>query len=118
MVKKFVYQGLGHRFLRHVERCRLILILLDLAATDGRDPLEDFSQLRSELEQYDPEVADKPFLVAGNKMDESASAENLERFRKAHPDLTVYPISAILEEGLPELKTNLRERLRKKEVEG
>ena len=105
-------RGLGHRFLRHVERCRLILILLDLAATDGRDPLEDFAQLRSELDQYDPEVAAKPFFVAGNKIDEPASAEHLERFRKAHPDLTVYPISAILEEGLPELKADLLEHLR------
>lgn len=104
-------RGLGHRFLRHVERCRLILILLDLAATDGRDPLEDFAQLRSELEQYDQDVASKPFLVAGNKMDESVSAENLERFRQAHPEIVVHPISAILEEGLPELKVDLRERL-------
>ncbi len=95
-----------------MERCRLILILLDLAATDGRDPLEDFAQLRSELEQYDSEVAAKPFLVAGNKIDESASTEHLERFRKAHPDQTVYPISAILEEGLPELKADLLDHLR------
>jgi len=105
-------RGLGHRFLRHVERCLLILILLDLAATDGRDPLEDFAQLRSELEQYDPEVASKPYLVAGNKIDEEAAQENLERFRQAYPEITVFPISAILELGLPELKVNLLERLR------
>ena len=105
-------RGLGHRFLRHVERCHLILILLDLAATDGRDPLEDYDQLRSELEQYDPNVAEKPFLVAGNKMDEDAAFEHLERFQKSHPELPVFPISAILEEGLPELKIELRSRLR------
>ncbi|MFP6901068.1 MAG: GTPase ObgE [Opitutales bacterium] len=105
-------RGLGHRFLRHVERCRLILILLDLAATDGRDPLEDFAQLRSELEQHDSDVAAKPFLVAGNKMDEEAASEHLERFRQAYPELAVFPISAILEEGLPELKVELRSRLR------
>lgn len=105
-------RGLGHRFLRHVERCRLILVLLDFAATDGRDPLEDFAQLRSELEQYDSNVAAKPFLVAGNKMDEEAASEHLDRFRQAYPELAVFPISAILEEGLPELKTELRSRLR------
>ncbi len=105
-------KGLGHRFLRHVERCLIILILLDLAATDGRDPLEDFAQLRSELEQYDPEMAAKPFLVAGNKMDEEAAPENLKRFRKAHSEVTVFPISAMLEEGLSELKVDLRSLLR------
>ena len=105
-------RGLGHRFLRHVERCKIILILLDLASTDERDPLDDFLQLRTELDNYDAEVASKSFVVAGNKMDESASAENLERFRKAHPEIPIYPISAILEEGLPELKADLRSRLR------
>jgi GTP-binding protein len=105
-------RGLGHRFLRHVERCKIILILLDLASTDERDPLEDFLQLRTELDNYDPEVAAKSFLVAGNKMDEPASAENLERFRTAYPEIPIYPISAILEEGLPELKEDLRSRLR------
>jgi GTP-binding protein len=105
-------RGLGHRFLRHVERCLIILMLIDLAATDGRDPLEDFAQLRSELEQYDPEVASKPYLVAANKIDEDAAPENLERFRQAYPEITVFPISAVLEQGLPELKVNLRERLR------
>ena len=105
-------RGLGHRFLRHVERCKIILILLDLASTDERDPLDDFLQLRTELDNYDPEVASKSFVVAGNKMDEPASAENLERFRKAHPEIPIYPISAILEEGLPELKADLRSKLR------
>ena len=105
-------RGLGHRFLRHVERCKIILILLDLASTDERDPLDDFLQLRTELDNYDRDVASKPFVVAGNKIDETASVENLERFRKAHPEISIYPISAILEEGLSELKTDLRSRLR------
>jgi len=105
-------RGLGHRFLRHVERCRLLLFVVDLAATDGRDPLEDFEQLRSELQQYDPEVAAKPCMVACNKIDESAAAENLKRFLASYPDLQVLPISAILEEGLPELKSSLLESLR------
>ena len=105
-------RGLGHRFLRHVERCRLLLFILDLAATDDRDPLDDFAQLRAELEQYDPEVAAKPSLVAGNKIDEEASGEHLERFRSAHPDLPIFPISAVLEEGLPELKAELFRLLR------
>ena len=67
-------RGLGHRFLRHVERCKLLLFLLDLAATDGRNPCDDFEHLQKELLEYDPALAEKPFLVVGNKIDEEEAA--------------------------------------------
>jgi len=67
-------RGLGHRFLRHVERCRLLLFLLDLAATDERNPCDDFEHLRKELVEYDPKLGEKPFVVVGNKIDEENAA--------------------------------------------
>ena len=100
-------KGLGHRFLRHVERCRLILFLLDLAGTDGRTPIDDFLHLQKELLDYDERLVDKDFLVVGNKIDEEESTQNLELFRKRFPDIKILAISAILEDGLKELKAHL-----------
>ena len=93
-------RGLGHRFLRHVERCRLILFLLDLAGTDGRTPIDDFLHLQKELLDYDERLVAKDFFVVGNKIDEEESAQNLELFRKRFPEIKILPISAILEDGL------------------
>ncbi len=104
-------RGLGHRFLRHVERCRLLLFLIDMAATDGRDPCEDFEHLRQELRDYDPEVADKPFLVVGNKNDEDVAVENLARFKKRFPEITPLFISAVLEDGLEEVRREVLQKL-------
>ncbi len=100
-------RGLGHRFLRHVERCRLILFLLDLAGTDGRTPIDDFLHLQKELLDYDERLVAKDFIVVGNKIDEEESAQNLELFRKRFPEIKILPISAILEDGLNELKAHL-----------
>ena len=106
-------RGLGHRFLRHVERCHLLVFLIDLAATDGRDPWEDFFHLRQELEDYDPQVAKKPFLLVGNKIDEKNAAENLILCQKKFPDIPVLAISAILEEGLDKLRSSVLEKISK-----
>jgi GTP-binding protein len=100
-------RGLGHRFLRHVERCRLILFLLDLAGTDGRTPIDDFLHLQKELLDYDERLVAKDFFVVGNKIDEEESSKNLELFRKRFPEIKILPISAILEDGLNELKAHL-----------
>lgn len=106
-------RGLGHRFLRHIERCRVLLFVLDMAGTEERDPLEDYQSLCQELRAYDPALAEKPRLVAANKMDElPAAEEHLKRFRKAHPHLQVMPISCLSEEGLPELLEALRKAVR------
>ncbi len=104
-------RGLGHRFLRHVERCHLLVFLIDLAATDGREPWEDFFHLRQELEDYDPQVAEKPFLLVGNKIDEKNAAENLILCQKKFPEIPVLAISAILEEGLDKLRTSVLEKI-------
>jgi GTP-binding protein len=100
-------RGLGHRFLRHIERCRLVLFLLDLAGTDGRSPIDDFVHLKKELLDYDEKLVAKDFIVVGNKIDEEVSQENLKLFRKRFPETQILPVSAILEEGLNELRTHL-----------
>ena len=104
-------RGLGHRFLRHVERCKLLLFLLDLAATDGRNPCDDFDHLQRELLEYDPKLGEKPFLVVGNKIDEENADQYVKEFNKRFPQIPLLPISALLDEGLPELKKSLLEKL-------
>ncbi len=73
--------GLGHAFLRHVERCRMLLHIVDVAGSEGRDPKEDFEKINLELRRFNPELADRPQIVAGNKID-LASDEQREEFRK------------------------------------
>ena len=72
--------GLGHEFLRHVERCRMLLHIVDVSGSEGRDPIEDFEKINHELEAFNPELAKQPQIVAANKID-LASDEQLERFR-------------------------------------
>jgi GTP-binding protein len=99
-------RGLGHQFLRHIERTRVLLIVLDTAGLDGRDPLDDFAALRTELTEHDPALAAKPYLVACNKMDLDEAAERLERFRRetAHAPAVkkelIFPISCHTSAGL------------------
>ncbi|KAF0093092.1 MAG: GTP-binding protein [Puniceicoccaceae bacterium 5H] len=100
-------RGLGHRFLRHIERCQVLVFIIDMAGTDERDPVQDYRDLVEELEQYDPALSERPRLVAANKMDEPAAAEHLKRFAAELKDVPVQPVSCLLEEGLPELKEKL-----------
>ena len=74
--------GLGHRFLRHVERTRLLIHVIDISAFEGRDPFEDFLLINNELEKYSPELALRPQIIAVNKMDMDESAENLKVFKE------------------------------------
>lgn len=106
-------RGLGHRFLRHIERCSVLLLIIDMAAEDGRDPLEDYAQLREELRLYDESLSLKPHLVAANKMDEAVAEENLARFRKRFPEVELRPISCLAEEGIKELKERLFQAIKK-----
>src|SRR5579863_8456387 len=74
--------GLGHAFLRHIERCKVLVLLLDMAGTDGRQPWDDYKQLLTELELYDPALLKKPRLVVANKMDEPEAEKNLKAFKR------------------------------------
>lgn len=95
-------RGLGLDFLRHIERTRLLVHLIDMAGVDGRDPIEDYRVLREELQAYRPEMADKPVRVVANKMDLAGAKKNLTRFRK-ETKLRPLRISAQTGEGIPEL---------------
>ena len=96
-------KGLGHRFLRHIERCKRFLIILDMAGVDQRDPLDDYKKLLAELKHYDPSFLDRPRLIAANKMDLPNSEENLKRLKKATKD-TILPLSCETGDGLEDLK--------------
>ncbi len=97
--------GLGHDFLRHIERCRLLIHVVDISGREGRDPVEDFQAIQEELRQYSPELAARPMLVAANKCDILQDEETLERFRAfiAEKDLPLFLISAATGHGLREL---------------
>lgn len=103
-------KGLGDKFLRHVERTKVLVHVVDMAGWEGRDPLEDFRVINRELKDYSPAVAKKPQIVVANKMDIEGSAENLKRFKKA-VKCRVYPISALNKEGLEELIEAIRKKL-------
>ncbi|MDB6057675.1 MAG: GTPase Obg [Verrucomicrobiales bacterium] len=100
--------GLGHGFLRHIERCKVIVLLLDMAGTDNRKPWDDYKQLLSELELYDKTILDKPRLVVANKMDEAVAEENLKAFKKKFRKVSVLPISAAFDEGVAKFKDTIR----------
>jgi GTP-binding protein len=99
--------GLGHAFLRHIERCKLLVVLLDMAGVDQRNPCDDYRVLLEELEQYTYEVAAKPRIVVANKMDVPASQEHLQEFRTCYDDVDVLPISALEGLGLEELRVRI-----------
>lgn len=96
--------GLGHEFLRHTERTRLILHVLDIAGSEERDPLEDYRIIQDELRQYSPELAQRPMLVVANKMDIPGADENLERLQNfLGEDIEIFPVSAATGDGLKPL---------------
>ena len=100
--------GLGHYFLRHIERSRFLIYIIDMAAEDGRDPVEDYRSLRRELKAYNPELIKRPSLVLANKMDMPAATANLKIFRRK-TRLKPLEISAGLGEGLEQIKEILYE---------
>jgi len=97
--------GLGHDFLRHVERTRVLIHVVDVSGLEGRDPVDDFRAINEELRLYRPELAEKPQLVAANKLDLEEARRNLGRFQAEVESLgyRVFPISAATGEGLQEL---------------
>ena len=103
-------RGLGHRFLRHIERCALLLLIVDMAGVDGRDPRDDYKHLLRELELHDPALLEKPRLVAANKMDRPEAAAQLARFRKRHK-VDLVEISCLTRDGLDRLKKELLKRV-------
>ena len=101
--------GLGHAFLRHIERCKILVLLLDMAGTDGRAPWDDYRQLLKELELYDPALLARPRLVVANKMDEAAAEKNLKQFKQKVKKTPLLPISAAFDQGIQGFKETIRE---------
>ena len=106
--------GLGHAFLRHVDRCRLLLHVVDIAGTDGRDPIEDIEKINTELEKYSPELSERPQIIVANKIDsadiESDEAHAFADYCKNKGYSVVY-VSAVTGDGLDELVKLTREKL-------
>lgn len=98
--------GLGHHFLRHIERAKFLLFVIDIAGTDGRDPVEDFLHLKDELKLHQEELSSKPYLVVANKIDSPNAEQNLKKFREKTNEL-VLDISAELNEGIEPIKKYL-----------
>ena len=96
--------GLGHEFLRHVERCRLLVHVVDVSGSEGRDPAEDFEAIMKELERFSPALASRPMVVAANKCD-SATPQRIDTFRRFVEErgLPFFPISAATTEGVDAL---------------
>ena len=108
--------GLGHEFLRHIERTKVIIHMVDCASVEGRDPLEDIKAINKELEAYDPAILDKPQVIAANKMDVcmEGSEEIIEKLRKEFgpKGIEVFSISAVSGQGVKELLYHVQELLK------
>ncbi|WP_026693787.1 GTPase ObgE [Peribacillus kribbensis] len=96
--------GLGHQFLRHIERTRVIVHVIDMSGLEGRDPYEDYLTINSELKEYNLRLTERPQIIAANKMDMPDSEENLRVFKeKVGEDLKIFPISSFTREGIRDL---------------
>lgn len=100
--------GLGHKFLRHISRCKGLIILLDMAGTDGRSPVEDYRSLLEELGLYDSSLLLRPRIVVANKMDEPCAVANLKSFKRKIGKIKILPISAAFDIGIPNFFEKIR----------
>ena len=108
--------GLGHEFLRHIERTRVLVHIVDAASTEGRDPVDDIYKINKELEAYNPEIAARPQLIAANKIDcifEDGEENPVDRLRAEFEPkgIKVYPVSAATGQGIRELLFGIRQLL-------
>lgn len=106
-------EGLGDRFLKHIERTRIIAHIIDMSGSEGRDPYEDYIKIQKELEDFDKKLIQKESLIIANKMDIKESKENLEKFKKQLPNQKIFEISALNSEGLDKVLTYMADLLDK-----
>lgn len=99
--------GLGHDFLRHIVRCKLLVFVIDMAGSEGREPIEDLQKLRRELSLYDETLSSRPWVVVANKMDLPESEEKLAHFRQRFDRVEIIPVAAQSGKGIEELKERL-----------
>lgn len=94
-------KGLGFQFLRHIERCRVIVHVIDMASTENRDPYQDYITIKNELQKYNPDLLKRPQIILANKMDCEEAQLFLEEFKsKLQDDIPIFPISALRKENL------------------
>ncbi|EAF3627144.1 GTPase ObgE [Listeria monocytogenes] len=104
--------GLGHQFLRHIERTRVIVHVIDMSGSEGRVPYDDYMAINNELEQYNLRLMERPQIIVANKMDMPDAEENLNEFKtKIAEDIPVFPISAVTKTGLRELLLAIADKL-------
>ncbi len=108
-------RGLGDRFLKHAERTKILVHVVDMAGSEGRDPLEDYAKINFELESYSEELLIKNRVTVANKMDLPDAKKNLQRFKRKYK-VKIFPISALEKEGLEELVNAIREILCKERL--
>lgn len=93
-------KGLGHQFLRHIERCRVIVHIIDMSGSEGSDPYEDYVTINKELGEYEYRLLERPQIIVANKMDGDEAEENLKKFKEKLGDQKVFPIIAPIHEGI------------------
>ena len=103
--------GLGHEFLRHIVRCKQLLFVLDMAGSEGRNPLQDLAHLRRELDLYDPTLSGRPWLIVANKMDLAEAGDHVGALRRDFPKIEVHAISAQKRADLEPLLQSLERRI-------
>src|SRR5438270_6228901 len=103
--------GLGREFLRHIMRCRLLIFVVDIAGSEGRNPVEDLQNLRRELDLYDRTLSSRPWLVVANKMDLPGATENLKALQARFPKVQILPTAAATGKGIAALKHELATRM-------
>ena len=104
--------GLGHEFLRHAMRTKILAHVIDMGASEGRDPIEDYKVIRKEIKEYNGSLKKKQEIVIANKMDLDSAQDNLEKFKKAYPNLEVIEISCMNNTGIDDLINILNEKLK------
>ena len=109
--------GLGHEFLRHIERTRVLVHIIDVSGIEGRDPVEDYYTIREELLEYNPKLKDKPEIIVGNKMDIPGAEEGLQKLKDEFKDKEIYSLSAATSKGVDELKYAIWNVLENTEIE-
>ena len=103
--------GLGHKFLRHAMRTKILAHVIDMGSEEGRDPIQDYQVIRKEILDYSEKLALKKEIVIANKMDLDSAQHNLEEFRKKYPDILIVPVSSVTNTGFEELMKMLADTL-------
>ena len=107
--------GLGYKFLKHAERTKVLAHVIDMAGSFNTDPIESYEIIINEIKKYDENMLKRPSIIIANKMDEDISKENLAKFKEKYPNLKIYPISALYNEGIKELISDLNKLVKENE---